>query len=339
MEKPRAARNCKGNVRLAEYASQSEKPFWCLECQSEMILKQGNIRVAHFAHKAANPECPAGGPGSKETWQHAMAKQLLVKFLDRILFQMICATPQCRCILDGRTPYWFRKADGYMAMEEGSADKYRADVLLLRAGQGAFAAVEVHHKHAVPSDKRAKLQALAYLVLEVDAVDVLEQLKTEDGLSLCGLAPLEGGNNILLGYYEPGVVCSTCKNKKTSVKTKLHTKRPCHVCAEWHEMYTMTKKPAPTNHPFSFIFFCKQHTPAEPDQELCIICDESPRVYHDMCDACLLHLFRLHANQDQPAEPDQEVFCTACTQYPSSRLGLCEVCIKERLHGTLLADE
>ena len=37
--------------------SKEEAPFVCLECSRNLVLKQGKIKVSHFAHRHRSPGC------------------------------------------------------------------------------------------------------------------------------------------------------------------------------------------------------------------------------------------------------------------------------------------
>ncbi|CAN0577173.1 unnamed protein product, partial [Ectocarpus sp. 12 AP-2014] len=41
--------------------SKAEAPFTCLECSQNLVLKQGKIKVSHFAHRHRSPGCSGGG--------------------------------------------------------------------------------------------------------------------------------------------------------------------------------------------------------------------------------------------------------------------------------------
>lgn len=57
------AKNHKGNVCFADYASK-DIDYTCPECGEEVILKVGEIKIAHFAHKHAG-DCSLCGEGEE----------------------------------------------------------------------------------------------------------------------------------------------------------------------------------------------------------------------------------------------------------------------------------
>ncbi len=57
---------------LATEVQKDDGPFYCPECQTGLILKQGRVKIAHFAH-LPNTDCSyAGGEGESEA--HIEAK-------------------------------------------------------------------------------------------------------------------------------------------------------------------------------------------------------------------------------------------------------------------------
>ena len=65
---------------LAFDARQDDGPFHCPTCQAEVILKQGQIKVPHFAHLSST-NCSFSGQGESE--EHRRAKQEIYRSLLR----------------------------------------------------------------------------------------------------------------------------------------------------------------------------------------------------------------------------------------------------------------
>ena len=86
--------NDQNNVRSLAWQSQkSHAPFTCPECSNEVILRQGKIRAAHYAHKP--PVFCAYGKGESDL--HYRAK--------RAIYDSLCSHPNCRnCDLETRLP-------------------------------------------------------------------------------------------------------------------------------------------------------------------------------------------------------------------------------------------
>jgi len=63
---------------LAWDAQKSEKPFFCPNCNNEVILRQGVIKAHHFAHKP--PVCCVYGSGESEI--HYKIKKQLYEYLN-----------------------------------------------------------------------------------------------------------------------------------------------------------------------------------------------------------------------------------------------------------------
>ena len=62
-------------------------PFKCKECKEKLILRQGDIKVWHFAHASVDSGgCSGGGEASK----HLAAKLTLVKFIGELNFSVKC---------------------------------------------------------------------------------------------------------------------------------------------------------------------------------------------------------------------------------------------------------
>lgn len=58
-----------GIVNINDYSLDKNDRFFCCSCKKEMVLKKGEIRVHHFAHKSSDP-C------NYETYIHKLAKQM-----------------------------------------------------------------------------------------------------------------------------------------------------------------------------------------------------------------------------------------------------------------------
>jgi competence protein CoiA len=73
------ARNRHGEVLAAEVQPQ-DGPFHCPECEEPVILKQGRVKVAHFAHYPG-VDCTYAAAGEGEGEEHRRAKQEIFQAL------------------------------------------------------------------------------------------------------------------------------------------------------------------------------------------------------------------------------------------------------------------
>lgn len=62
-------------------------PFECVECSERLILRQGDVKVWHFAHASVDSGgCSGGGEASR----HLAAKLTLVKYIGQLNFSVKC---------------------------------------------------------------------------------------------------------------------------------------------------------------------------------------------------------------------------------------------------------
>lgn len=66
--------------------SRDEGPFTCMGCSKSLVLKQGDKKVFHFAHKAFSSTCSGGG----ESAVHKAAKLILATYSARFTFSGGC---------------------------------------------------------------------------------------------------------------------------------------------------------------------------------------------------------------------------------------------------------
>jgi competence protein CoiA len=65
-----AKRKSDGKTVIAKLESKANAPFFCLECEKEVVLRKGTVRVNHFAHRV--PDSCRYGTG--ETEEHRRCK-------------------------------------------------------------------------------------------------------------------------------------------------------------------------------------------------------------------------------------------------------------------------
>jgi hypothetical protein len=118
------AENSAGNLVHATPAKRRDK-YSCQKCKQRVFLKQGKLKLHHFAHAAFNIVKCSGYKGG-ETVEHLEAKWLLAKHIGDFRFVMqTCATcdspntancvrfttPQWRVTVEGKVPGTGRRAD------------------------------------------------------------------------------------------------------------------------------------------------------------------------------------------------------------------------------------
>ena len=143
----------------APQTAEKGKPYFCPACQDTVILRKGEIKTAHFAHKASE-NC------NQETILHKTAKQLIVDAIsdwksdktDAPVLKRTCEI--CRQSKDQLLP---DKVEGAM-LEYRMADGFVVDVALMVENEPA-AAIEIRVSHAVDENK-AKLLSVPFIELE-----------------------------------------------------------------------------------------------------------------------------------------------------------------------------
>ncbi|MFY9902521.1 MAG: competence protein CoiA family protein, partial [Trichococcus sp.] len=87
------ARNANGELIQAYQASKEKgknvEEFYCPACKGKLVLKKGNIMIAHFAHRQ-HSDCAVFSEG--ETLPHLKGKQLL---LEKFQSEGIAVTLEC----------------------------------------------------------------------------------------------------------------------------------------------------------------------------------------------------------------------------------------------------
>ncbi|CAM9091330.1 unnamed protein product [Laminaria digitata] len=121
--------------------SKAEGPFTCLECSQNLVLKQGKIKVFHFAHRHLSPDCSGGG----ESALHKAAKLLVEKYSSRLVF-----TGKC---IAGKHSIARQYINGEPKQEHryDATKSYSADVAIFENGV-ISAIVEVCASHATTGD-------------------------------------------------------------------------------------------------------------------------------------------------------------------------------------------
>ncbi len=166
-----------GRLVLARYARPGTA-YRCPGCHAGLVLRKGEVRVPHFAHKA-------DGFCSPETALHLGIKTWIARMLCRRLRGVRRGVPRLRVPCGGRRDAferegpapcpgeaWLHLADldfDQVRVEEATPDDLRPDVLLLKQGRPILG-IEVLVTHAVDSTKAART---SHPWVEVDAMQVL----------------------------------------------------------------------------------------------------------------------------------------------------------------------
>jgi len=153
--------------------------FRCPGCSAEVVLRQGELRQAHFAHRH-------GEGCSPESAAHRAAKRLVVEVVldwkDRGGPRPCIARSCPRFGCEGGTTQDIPEDITHAAEEVRLSDGSIGDVVLFR-GDHAAAAIEIRATHRV-SEEKARRLAIPWV--ELDAAEVLERpywwMALQDGL-------------------------------------------------------------------------------------------------------------------------------------------------------------
>ena len=151
---------------VSPQVAEKGQDFSCPICDSEVILKRGDIRVPHFAHK---PDTKCSGEGVR----HKVAKRMIyLMYRKSIDTPMISVTTFRRCpncsqgVLLSQTPL----CDDVAC--EVAVGKHRVDIALFRNGKPTYG-IEVRDTHPVDDPKWDAFKELGFPCIEVEAKDVI----------------------------------------------------------------------------------------------------------------------------------------------------------------------
>ena len=147
-------------------AAEKGQNFLCPICDNEVVLKRGEVRRPHFAHK---PDTACSGEGVR----HKVAKQMIyLMYLRTVRTVMVSVTTFRRCpncsqgVLFPQTPQYDDVA------REVNVGRHRVDVALLRDGK-PVSGIEVQDTHPVDDEKWDAFKKLGFPCIEVEAKDVI----------------------------------------------------------------------------------------------------------------------------------------------------------------------
>lgn len=262
-----------GRVVMAESVERKGAPFLCFECGNELVLRRGQLNVAHFAHKIdPNSKCGGGGP---ESWQHKLAKQLLSEHLHEWHFETRCS--DCNNRMSSKR--YFKSK--YEAQIEHHFFDFYVDVMVMRQNK-PFAAIEVRYSHPVDDNKKAFFKSRFIPILEVDAEQVI--------------SAHEKGSFRAIRLNSKR--CSTCEEKEI-----LRNSNICLQCKRWYKRKLMEEIAAPPEHVNETAFVCKDCQALCPDCDSIITQVQLDR--YKRCYACNQTIIRWKIQADKAINEKQ----------------------------------
>lgn len=151
-----------GNL-VAAGGAVRETPYSCPACSSSLVLRQGDVRVTHFAH-LTDVACSA------ESVMHKTAKLRIQQAITEwkegraAVPRVQRKCPRCRGFFRTPLPDRISAAELEHRLPSGLV----ADVALLSSGQLA-GIVEIRWTHSVPNDKADALESAGVRWVELDA--------------------------------------------------------------------------------------------------------------------------------------------------------------------------
>lgn len=122
--------NDSSNARVIASAAVRDEAYTCPECAGRMVLRQGTVKIAHFAHFRRSPDC---GMWARESEEHLRLKAAIV---ERLQGQGLRAEPE----------WWVPDV------------RLRADVMAW-AADGRLVAFEVQCSRRDPRELEEKIEA------------------------------------------------------------------------------------------------------------------------------------------------------------------------------------
>jgi len=111
---------------IAAFASRDDKPFACSECGSDVVLKKGALKVAHFAHKPP-VTCDYG---SGETEEHRRCKNDIYNSLSALKCLTECEMEKSFTVV--RPDIYFRTESGVHVAIEVQISNLTIDTIVRR---------------------------------------------------------------------------------------------------------------------------------------------------------------------------------------------------------------
>ena len=155
-------------IPISPEMAEKGQDFLCPICDNEVILKRGEVRRPHFAHK---PDTGCSGEGVR----HKVAKQMIYLMYRRSIdtpmtsigvFRRCPNCSQHAICIQGRTGY-----DDDVKCEV-NVGGYRVDIALFRNGKPTYG-IEIQDTHPVDDEKWDAFKKLGFPCIEVEAKDVI----------------------------------------------------------------------------------------------------------------------------------------------------------------------
>lgn len=156
-----------GKLVVAATATHEDAPFICPDCDVPLVLRKGDIRVHHFAHRASHDRLCGiiNGHGPDKGGEGAVHK--LAKLVVSQLGQNVIIT----CPLHDTIANVSGPSEASPVFEYRVAS-YLVDVAFL-SGENLISAIEIYHTHRIDRQKYKTLVKHCDTVCELDAKSVL----------------------------------------------------------------------------------------------------------------------------------------------------------------------
>lgn len=148
------ALDCETNRYILPQQASKSRLYRCGECDQRVILRQGKIRICHFAHFNPSTKCKFYNTATGESESHKHAKLLLQKWIQekrKIRFGWSCQNQNyfgtCNT-MDSMTEYSIEHKEGDTVVLEyrDPYGKYVADVAILNNDKLRYI-IEIKHSH------------------------------------------------------------------------------------------------------------------------------------------------------------------------------------------------
>ena len=156
-------------IPLSPEVAKKGQHFSCPICDSKVILRRGDIRVPHFAHK------PDAGC-STESVIHKIAKEMIA-FMYNSPFARVSVMRKCPNCSRYGADYFFKDCS-IQAKTEVELGRHRLDVAGFKDEKWHFG-IEVRNTHPVDDKKWDALRKAQLPAIEVKAEDVICSWKKE----------------------------------------------------------------------------------------------------------------------------------------------------------------
>ena len=157
-----------GDVPVSPQVAEKGQDFSCPICDDEVVLRRGDIRQPHFAHK---PDTGCSGEGVR----HKTAKQMIYLMYWRSVYTpmgQIAVYRKCPNCSQYGTYSQIVKGFGCDVKCEVDVGRHRVDVALLRNGKPAYG-IEIRDTHPVDDAKWDAFRKLSFPCIEVEAKEVI----------------------------------------------------------------------------------------------------------------------------------------------------------------------